>query len=305
MSNELTLKNLKVKYKVMPIRHLQELQEDIDELDQKGKISKNKILRGYIGNFKFQLPDEFQEAKYVIALALESKVALVNFHYNGVIHEVMIPQNYLSSEVTEEDITKSILDDVIKEPGYRVERVRTVHLKLLATRSGLGKYGRNNICYVDELGSLVNLFCFYTDYDFNEDNFQEAKMLDECEKCSICINKCPAQAISQDDFIIDVEKCITLYNEIEGEFPSWIEADAHNALIGCMKCQKYCPANKTAIKNTRRFEDLTEEETMVILEGKGEEEIVNSIEQKLDMYHPSYVKYCLPILKRNLRVLLK
>ncbi|MHA1212832.1 MAG: 4Fe-4S double cluster binding domain-containing protein [Candidatus Heimdallarchaeota archaeon] len=305
MSDKLVLKGLKVKYKAVSVKHLHELQLDIDKLEQEGKITKNKVIRGYIADFKFKQLEDFPEAKYLIAIAIEGKVALVDFHFKGTKHEIMIPPNYLTTNISDEELTDFILAKIIKNKDYRVERTGKVHLKRLLARSGLGKYGRNNICYVDELGSLGNLFCFFTDYEFAEDNWSEVTMLEQCENCSICIKKCPTQAITQENFVIDVERCIPLYNEIEGDFPTWIPKDAHNALIGCMKCQMFCPANKVAMKNTQRFEDITEEETEVLLAGKGDENIIASIDRKLDMYHPQFVKYSLPVMQRNLSVIVK
>ena len=55
-----------------------------------------------------------------------------------------------------------ILKDIIKESGYKIEYTNKLHVKLLAVRSGLGKYGRNNICYIDDWGSMINLFAYFT-----------------------------------------------------------------------------------------------------------------------------------------------
>ncbi len=304
-SNNLTLNNLKVKYSILNIKHLQTLQNEIDILYKEGKISQHETLQYYIGNFKFQLPDNFPEAKSIIVLALEKKLALVNFLYNGEKYEIMVPPNYCHLGVTNEEISEFVSKEIIKEEGYRVEHVRNLHLKFLAVSSGLGKYGRNNICYVDELGSFPDLIALFTDYDFPESKLAEAKMMDRCEKCSICLENCPTQCISKENFIIDVEKCIPLYNEIRGEFPDWIKSDYHNALIGCMKCQMYCPANNKVMKNVQRYDDLTEENTKAILEGKNQAKLIESLGHILKFINSETAEYYLPVFKRNLEVLLK
>ncbi|NHJ49246.1 MAG: hypothetical protein FK733_15770 [Asgard group archaeon] len=305
MSEELILDGLRIRYKIMSVKRLQALQNDIDKLEQEGKISQNKVLRYYIGNFKFDLPENFPNAKSIIVVARENKLAKACFHYNGSKIDVMIPPNYCQKEDMNEKVSKLILEKVIMEPGYKIEPTRSLHLKLLHVRSGLGRYGRNNICYVDEFGSLAQLYCFFTDYEFEEVSWEETKMLDRCENCTICIDKCPTKAISKDNFVIDVERCLPLYNEIQGEFPDWITPDAHNALMGCMKCQMFCPENKIAMKNFERLEDITEEETIILLEGKGDEKIINRIGKKLRMFDSKTVEYYLPVLKRNLEVLIK
>ena len=271
-----------------------------------GKISQHEVLQHYIGKFNFAVPEDFPEAKSVIVLAVECNLAKINFHYKGKKHEVLIPGNYSAlSKTPKEDIDAFVLENIIGQLDYRIQQTRQLHLKFLTTSSGLGKYGRNNICYVDKLGSMIELYAFFTDYEFAENHYEEAKMMDACEKCSICIDKCPNQCISRDNFIIDVERCIPLYNEIRGEFPDWMEPDIHNAIMGCMQCQIPCPANHFALKNIRQFEDITEEETKVLLKGEGDEEVIKTIFQKLQMFESEYSEYFLPVLKRNLEVLLK
>ena len=205
------------------------------------------------------------------------------------------------------DFKNLILNDIIKEPGYKVEFTRKLHVKLLAVRSGLGKYGRNNICYVDGWGSMINLFAFFTDFQFEEDNWTEMKMMEQCESCSICINNCPTNAIpslSDENFVINAGNCISVYNEIEGLIPDWIASNAHNALIGCMRCQKPCPSNREILNLTEKLEDITEGETKALLEGQPDEKIVISLAKKLKMFNPPDADKVLPVIKRNLELLI-
>lgn len=101
----------------------------------------------------------------------------------------------------------------------------------------------------------------------------------------------------------DAGRCVTLYNEIKGEFPKWIPPDAHNSLMGCMRCQLKCPANSEVIELTGRLEDITEEETTKILNGTPDEELLASLSRKLRNYYPTQSKEYLPIFTRNLRAL--
>jgi epoxyqueuosine reductase len=304
-SSNLVINNLRVKYRVLNVKHLQSLQNKIDELNRDGKISKHETLQYYIGKFNFQIPENFPKAKSIVVMALEKKLVLVNFLYNGEKHEVMIPPNYSESGVSEEEINDFVLTEIIKEKGFRVEQTRNLHLKFLAVRSGLGKYGRNNICYVDELGSFPDLFAIFTDYEFPDGNLEEAKMLDRCEKCTVCLGKCPTQCISEENFIINVDQCIPLYNEIRGEFPDFIKAEYHNALIGCMRCQMFCPENREVMKNVQRHEDISEEQTEAILEGKDTDNLIKTLGPILKFINSETAEYYLPVFKRNLEVLLK
>jgi epoxyqueuosine reductase len=103
--------------------------------------------------------------------------------------------------------------------------------------------------------------------------------------------------------VIDVGKCVTLYNEIGGEFPEFIHPEAHNALMGCMKCQAPCPANREVLKRTLRLEDITPEETQAILEGRQSEELLEILAVKLRGYSGLPSPEAFPVLRRNLSVL--
>ncbi len=296
------------KYKTVSVDHLDEMQEDIDKLRREGKLSNNETYRSYIDSKKFEIPETLPNAKSIIIIAIFSKPALVNFHLNGKKHEVIIPPNYYDDGTTFEDFEKLILDEIIREPGYKIEYTNKLHVKLLTVRSGLGRYGRNNICYVDDWGSLINLFAYFTDYKFEEDDWTDIKMMDQCQKCSICENKCITDAIpnlSEDNFVINAGNCISVYNEIEGIIPDWIPSKVHNALMGCMRCQEDCPANMKVINKKEYLEDLTEEETKMILNGIFDEKLANSISKKLKMFPPSNAKDYIPVLKRNLELLIK
>ncbi|MFW9915476.1 MAG: 4Fe-4S double cluster binding domain-containing protein [Candidatus Thorarchaeota archaeon] len=303
MSQTLSPPDLEYKYKTLSVSHFSELQEDIDKLKREKKLSDHEVYRSYIDNKKFELPENLPDAKSVIIMAIPTKLMLVNFQLNGANHETIVPPGYYSTGLSVDILKETILNEIINEPGYAVEMATQLHLKLLAVRSGLGRYGRNNICYVDGMGTMHRLFAFFTDYSFAEDNWTEVQMMERCQECRICLQECPHGAITEENFVVDVGKCITLYNEIEGDFPEWIRPDAHNALMGCMKCQAPCPANREAIKKlTGRMEDVTEEETKALLEGSLDEDKMEALSKKL---HYPLSEETVPVFSRNLSVLIR
>jgi epoxyqueuosine reductase len=294
-------------YKTLSIDYLDELQEDINKLKRENKLSKNKTYQGYLDNLKFVLPEDFPEAKSIIIVAVFDKPMRTNFVYSGIKHQVIVPHGYyIPPMFSEAELRKVIMKDVIKDPNFRIERTFQVHMKLLAVRSGLGKYGRNNLCYIEGMGSLLKLIAYYTDFQFKMDNWTDIQMMEQCGKCNGCINNCPNKAIREDSFVVDIDKCVTLYNEIEGNFPDWMDKDIHNALFGCMRCQQSCPANTAVIDLYERFEDVSEEETRKILDGKPDDELLESIVKKLRIANDANsLKQFFPIVSRNLQVLLK
>ena len=271
------LSDYEYKYSTLSVDHLKELQNDFDKLNSVGKLSDHATYRGYLKNKIFKIPDKLPQARSLVILAISTKLA----------YDIIIPPNYYDDGLEYEDLENLILNEIIKEPGHKVEFAH-VHLKLLAVRSGLGKYGRNNICFVDDWGSSVSLYAYFTDFDFKVDNWSEMSMMKTCEKCDICINNCPTGVIPsspEGDFVIDAGKCISLYNEIPGEIPKWINQKAHNALIGCMKCQSQCPANQKAFKNVKRLEDVSVEETKMILEGRSDDILLDYLFKKIKIFY--------------------
>ena len=96
------------------------------------------------------------------------------------------------------------------------------------------------------MGSFHQLITFYSVFPIEEDNWQNLRMMEMCKECNSCIRKCPTHAIPSDCFLLRIERCIIFHNEQPGEipFPDWIDPKWHNCFVGCLHCQKVCPANK-------------------------------------------------------------
>jgi len=292
-------------YKTMSVKHFPELQAEFDKIKKSGQLSDHPIYRGYIDKLKFTVPPDFPDAQFVIVMAIFTPLMLVNFEYNGTPHELMMPPQYYDDGVTLESIENLIRNKIIGVPGYKIQRARGIFLKRLAVRSGLAKYGRNNISYVEGMGSFLSLYAYFTNYSFKEDNWTTVSLMDSCKECQICRSMCPNKCIRDDQFVIDAGRCVTLYNEVAGDFPDWIQPEAHNALMGCMRCQLYCPANAAVRKMTGRLADISAEETRSILEGRVDDALIKTLSRKLRDYYPATSRQDFPIFTRNLSVLLK
>ncbi len=292
-------------YRTLPIKRLPQLQADIDQLREAGKISQNKVFQSYTNHFKYALPETFPDARSIIIMAVSVHPARVNFHLDGTVHQVMMSHLYYESGLTGAMLRQEVEQVILQNSGHRYERVDSMFLKRLAVRSGLARYGRNNICYVGEMGSFIALFAYLTDQCFDEDPWTEVRFLDQCEKCKICLNHCPTGTIRTGEPVIDIERCITLYNEIEGEFPAWIPPAAHNSLMGCLHCQLPCPANRQALDRIGQMEDVTESETRQFLAGNMDEATLESVSKKLGLPYMVGSPETQAVFTRNLRVLLE
>jgi epoxyqueuosine reductase len=292
------------KARTISVGHFKELQNDVDSLRRANKLSRNATYRSYVDSKKFVVPPGFPEATSVIILAVKAPMLRFDAQFRGRRHPLILSPQYFDDGVTLAGIEAAIRRDIVKDPAVRLEPAQGFHLKLMAVRSGLGRYGRNNICYVEGMGTFLALFAYLTDAPGLEDSWHRLAMLDACRDCVICYGICPTNAIRREEFVIDAGRCITLYNEIDGAFPNWILPSMHNALMGCMKCQLGCPENEKVGFATMQAEAIDEEETAKILEGKPDDCLLESLSRKLRGFPPAADRAQFPILTRNLRALL-
>ena len=288
------------------VERFKDLQEDIDALKRAGKLSRNPVYRSYIDPKKFEIPKDFPQAKSVVILAIHTPMARGGFFLDGRRHEVVIPPQYFDDGLTIEGMKDIVRTDILGQPKARVEPAQNLHLKLLAVRSGLGRYGRNNICFVDGMGTFLTLLAFFTEVPVPPEEWRPLAMLEACRDCSICFGICPSNAISRENFVIDAGRCITLYNEVKGDFPPWILPSMHNALVGCLKCQLPCPENEKYIAaSTTSLEDVTEEETRRVLDGRVDDALLEALSRKLRKFPFAGSCESAPLLARNLRPLVR
>ena len=218
----------------------------------------------------------------------------------------MIPFQYYNDDLNAEKLKGIIQKDIIKAPGRRIVDISSkLPLKLLAARSGLGRYARNGLVFVDGMGSYNVLYAFLTDHPFAEDNWTNLEILDECNRCHACERTCPTRCISRWSYSVNIDKCLTLYNENPGEFPNYILGSMHHALMGCMQCKAPCPANEGIAELAGNLEDISEEETRKILKGTPDDALLKSLQRKLRQFRATASKDQFPILKRNLSVLIR
>jgi len=289
---------INAKFKTVIITHLPELQTELLTWLHDGLISKKFYEQNY-GQFIFNPPSTLPDARSVIIIGIPQKVTRIEFFHNNIRYETVIPPTYRFSQIRA--TCKEILTTVLGSKGYAVERA-ILPMKLLAVKSGLGKYGRNNICYVNGLGSYTRLEAFYTNYSFPTDNWGEKQLMKACTSCTLCRQACPTHCIPDDRILIHADQCLTYFNENLGEFPASVPPDSHNALIGCMHCQTVCPQNKKHFTYEPVTITFTEEETTCILQNLPRENLPEDLIKKLkniDIYDDY------PELSRNLTVLIK
>jgi len=284
--------------RMVNIRRLRDLENEIQARYDQRLISEDiyQILRAALA---FRIPDDMREAHSLIIVALPDPMFEVVFHQGGVSRTVDIPPTYVYFHEVNRRARKA-LEDILGTQQYAFALAR-VPAKLLAVRSGLASYGKNNVSYVPGMGSYHRLVAFYSDYLCHQDNWGKPSMMEACETCSACLKSCPTKAITADRFLIRAERCLTFVNENEGPFPEWVDPSWHHCLVGCLLCQTVCPQNRGMLKTVRAREEFSESETALLLKGGPARELPKAVSEKLD--HLGLLDYH-EVLPRNLGVLL-
>ena len=294
------------KYKILPVGRFQALQKEFDAARNNSQLGRHKMYVDQIAPLNFRVPGDFQDAKSVVVVAAYAKNMYSNFRLDGNSYRIMIPFQYYNDDLSADKLKAIIQKEVIKTPGRRVVDISSkVPLKLLAARSGLGRYARNSLVFVEGMGSYNMLYAFLTDHPFAEDHWTELQILDECNRCHACERTCPTRCISRWSYSTNIDKCLTLYNENPGEFPNYIYGSMHHALMGCMQCKAPCPANEGIAELAGNLEDVSEEETRKILQGAPDDVLLKSLQRKLRQFRAATSRDQFPIFKRNLGVLIR
>ena len=300
------------KTRIVPISQLDSIKSDLEEtLKHHGDIELN--LKTYLSNFEFDIPPHFENATSLIVIAVPQPITKVQFMHNNKKNTVILPPMYLlNSSIKNESKHKEILNiNSLVEEALSTLNSKCIKInlpaKISAVNSGLGQYGRNNICYIDGQSSYYWIATYISDLMHSEETCKD-KVLDTrsimttCDDCNLCLTTCPTQAINNNRFVIHANKCLTLYNERSQNFPDWIKSKWHNAIIGCMRCQLVCPVNKKNPYNIKNSIIFSNSETDMILSRMPLNKLPKSLYLKLETINflEDY-----NLLARNLDVLLK
>lgn len=282
---------------IVSIDRLLDLKRYLEGLHVQGLLYE-KLYKERLIDFDFYPKKRYTNAKSIIIATIKQPIVQVKFMYRGTLHKAIIPPTY--SNLTDK-VAIQILENILEPEGLNFSRI-ILPEKLLLGFSGIAKYGRNNIAYVEGMGSFHRPVVFVTDAELEETKWIHPEKHEKCNQCRACIKYCPTKAISEERFLIKAEKCITYYNESESPFPESIKPEYHNCLIGCMICQNVCPLNKDYIDNIENILTFSEQETEEILANTPKSELSESVTDKLKMIN-LFEEYNL--LSRNLSVLLK
>lgn len=286
-------------YRTVDVRHAGELLAEIDARRADGEFAP-EFYQERLAHYARVTREAWAGARTLIMLAVPAPQTRVVFHWEGRAQPVILPPTYADETRTRRGV-RDLLGETLAPAGYDA-RLAVLPFKLLAVRSGLGAYGRNNLCYVPGMGTFVNLAAYYSDMPCPEDQWGEPRMLARCEDCQACRRHCPTGAIGDDRFLLHAERCLTFHNERAGDFPAWIDPAWHACLYGCLRCQLACPEDRPFRTWAVDGEEFTEEETGLLLQAMPLEALPAATQAKLARLEQADGSPA--ILTRNLRACL-
>jgi epoxyqueuosine reductase len=282
---------------VVPVSRYEDLKREMDELKSDAHHAFSDWMAGAMA-----LPETpgFEPRALICVLTPSPKVAL-RFNNRGKETVCVVPP-YYTDECTIGGTVLDYINAFLAPRGFKAAETGLLPEKLLAVRSGLALYGRNNITFSEEFGSHMRLLSYVSDLPCDDAPWFPSRRMEACAHCSACAAACPTKALDAENRIIDAHICLTLKNELPGEFPDWIPEGAHNSLVGCMKCQDCCPANAHVTNRIKQGTVFTEEETAKILGHEDGDPYSAPLTAKLEAagINPDFW----PLLPRNLAVLL-
>lgn len=192
-----------------------------------------------------------------------------------------------------------IQEDVPETQGKVCMDIQPTMDKAWAVRAGIGWLGKHSNVITPEFGSWVFIGELLLNLDLDYDD----KVIDDhCGTCTLCIDACPTQAITE-PYVVDSNLCIS-YATIElrtPELPLPVAENLDGWLYGCDTCQDVCPWNRFAeATSERRFEPRPDN-----INAKLQAVLELDHEQYVEKFRGSAMKRAkLAGLRRNARTLL-
>lgn len=286
-----------IQSRIVPISHWDEIRNEIEQVLE--GISDQGILSYIRSYYDFDIEKGIENPRSIIIMGIPSPTIRFRFVFNGKEIEAIVPHSYLDYYIASDRVVP-IMEKTLGKNGHSFARLK-IPAKLLAVRSGLARYGRNNITYVGSLGSHVRYMMFASDLPVEEHEWHEKRAMNMCEKCDLCLRDCPTGAIDESRFLLRAERCLTFFNEEEAEFPDWVDSSWHNCLVGCLRCQDVCPANKRSSKNVIDRGTFSADETDMLMSVAKMEDLPAELRKRVE---DSGLSALYPVLPRNLRLLL-
>ncbi|MGB9006850.1 MAG: hypothetical protein WCB96_14090, partial [Candidatus Aminicenantales bacterium] len=136
------------------LRVLDEIRNTLQERQDRGEIDPAFFLEN-LTSFTYLQNISLENSRSVILVAVPRPAHILSFRYREKDIETILPQTYVRYRRTYDDV-RDDLRQALSGTGYRLELLNAP-LKSLGASLGILSYGRNNIGYIEGLGSFVQL----------------------------------------------------------------------------------------------------------------------------------------------------
>jgi epoxyqueuosine reductase len=282
-----------------------------ERLDEEAPRLKEWLARGHHGEMAWMARDVekrlnpleiFPQARSIVVVALNYYTPAQHEHNSttGKISRYAWGDDYHDVLKTKlESLLSWIRERVPEAAGKICVDIQPVMDKAWAVRAGIGWLGKHSNVITQEFGSWVFIGELLLNLDLDAD---ADRAEDHCGTCTLCIDACPTQAITE-PYVVDSNRCIS-YATIElrtPELPDSIEQNLSGWFYGCDICQDVCPWN--------RFETATEEPRFAPREGNVNADLAEVLELTPETYAARFrgsamKRAKLHALQRNARALL-
>ncbi len=256
--------------------HLEDLRREITGRIESGEIDRD-FAAERLAHFEFSPVIDGKRPNSLIVTAAFQPQQMTVFNYRGKDYRYPIPPTYSGDT---DDAISAVLREVLEPQGLALEPA-VIPLKLTAVRTGLARYGRNNIAYHPRWGSYFRLRAYLSDLPAATDHWTEPAWLPECADCLACAKACPTAAIPDDRAVIRAERCLTYFNERPEDFPDWVGPAWHNCLIGCLRCQFACPVDRDIDITPGKPFRFDEAATASLLAAREESDLAPPVREQL------------------------
>jgi epoxyqueuosine reductase len=265
-----------------PVGLVDEVRRSFERRLAAGEIGE-VFYRENLGSLTWLEKPSLADPVSIVLVAAPRPAHTLVFVHGGERIEAVLPPTYVRYRKFFADVREDLERSVPRLRG-RLELLEAP-LKTLGNRMGLLCHGRNNIGYVEGMGSFFQLVGLVSEVSLHapdEGPRPEEALLLRCEKCRICAAACPTGAIGRDRFLLHGEKCYTLFSESLAPMPEGLRPPSPRCLIGCLRCQDVCPEDKGRLKYESTGIAFSEEETGLVLDlAEGRERGLARISAKL------------------------
>jgi len=248
-----------------PVEVLDEVSRSFEKRREAGEIEA-RFYEENLAGFTYLDGVTLRNPRSVILVAVPKPAHILAFTVGDKKVETILPPTYVRYRKAFAEVRDDLAEELARS-GFRVELLNAP-LKALGNRLGLLSYGRNNVGFIEGLGSYFQLVGLVSDMPLAAGSpppRPAETLLPRCQKCRICAAACPTGAIEKERILLHAEKCYTLFSESLNPIPEDLKPPSPKCLIGCLRCQELCPEDKGLLRYENAAVSFDAEETEAFL----------------------------------------